>query len=160
MHFEKIHEFWSIDCPGDKPSSPHFLCPPWLCVKHHIKDTRHPIPMYTDDMLHTIVNRSPVTLFMKGTAQYPMCGFSRMVVRALQHIGVPFEDIDILQDPDLRDQLKTYSQWPTYPQLYVQGELIGGCDIVQDMMVTGELAALLSPFVPVSVKDSGELSSA
>ena len=94
-----------------------------------------------------LIAQSPVVLFIKGSAQHPQCGFSRVVVRILNYLKVPFVSFDVLQDPDLRENLKIFSQWPTFPQLYVQGELIGGCDIVQEMFNNGDLLALLQPHV-------------
>ncbi len=81
-----------------------------------------------------------VVLFMKGTPVFPQCGFSSAVVQALSNLGVRFKGIDVLQDPELRDGIKHFSQWPTIPQLYVKGEFVGGCDIVREMYETGELA--------------------
>ncbi len=85
---------------------------------------------------------SPVVVFMKGTPVFPQCGFSSTVVQALTHLGVKFKGIDVLQDPGLRDGIKAFSDWPTIPQLYVNGEFVGGCDIVREMFESGELAAL------------------
>ena len=84
-----------------------------------------------------------VVLYMKGTAMFPQCGFSAAAVQALSETGVTFKDINVLADPGLREGLKEYSNWPTFPQLYVKGELIGGCDIVREMAATGELKQLL-----------------
>jgi monothiol glutaredoxin len=95
----------------------------------------------------SLINQSPVVLFIKGSPEHPQCGFSRMVVRILNHLKVPFASFDVLQDMDLRENLKIFSNWPTFPQLYVNGELIGGCDIAQEMFTTGELAQLLEPYV-------------
>lgn len=89
--------------------------------------------------LHKLVNSKPVLLFMKGTAGEPRCGFSRKVVEALNGVGVQFDTFDILSDETVRQGLKTYSNWPTFPQLYVQGELLGGCDIILEMKENGEL---------------------
>ena len=89
------------------------------------------------------VKADDVVLFMKGTPTFPQCGFSAAVVQILSHLGVPFKSYDVLQDPELRQGIKEYSDWPTIPQLYVKGEFIGGCDIVREMFSTGELAALL-----------------
>ncbi len=80
-----------------------------------------------------------VVLFMKGTPVFPQCGFSAAVVQALSHLQVKFKGIDVLQDPGLRDGIKTFSNWPTIPQLYVKGEFVGGCDIVREMFQNGEL---------------------
>jgi Grx4 family monothiol glutaredoxin len=90
-----------------------------------------------------ILSSHPVCLFMKGVASAPRCGFSGRVVEALQGVGSPFHCIDILSDEALRTGLKEYSNWPTYPQLYVKGELVGGCDIILEMAGSGELKALI-----------------
>jgi monothiol glutaredoxin len=81
---------------------------------------------------------------MKGTPVFPQCGFSAAVVQVLTHLGVKFKGIDVLQDPAIRQGIKEFSSWPTIPQLYVKGELIGGCDIVREMFQTGELQQVLS----------------
>ena len=85
------------------------------------------------------VSETDVVLFMKGTPVFPQCGFSSAVVQVLTHMGVQFKGIDILADPELREGIKTYSNWPTIPQLYVKGEFVGGCDIVREMFESGEL---------------------
>jgi len=92
------------------------------------------------------INKEPVMLFMKGSPSMPQCGFSAAVVSVLKDVGVPFGSYNILSDPDMREGLKAYSNWPTFPQLYISGELVGGCDIVRDMHAKGELAPLLAPF--------------
>ncbi|HEX2888382.1 Grx4 family monothiol glutaredoxin [Vineibacter terrae] len=89
------------------------------------------------------VTQHDVVLFMKGTPVFPQCGFSAAVVEVLDHIGVQFKGINVLVDPEIRDGIKAYSDWPTIPQLYVKGEFIGGCDIVREMYSTGELHQLL-----------------
>jgi monothiol glutaredoxin len=81
----------------------------------------------------------PVLLFMKGTPDFPQCGFSATAVKALNAVGAKFDSVNIFEDPELREALKSYSNWPTYPQLYVNGELIGGCDIIVEMYKSGEL---------------------
>jgi monothiol glutaredoxin len=86
----------------------------------------------------------PVCLYMKGTAEAPQCGYSHAVVQCLNKLGISFHTVNILEDPDLRQELKRFSQWPTYPQLYVKEELIGGCDIILEMAKNGELEALFS----------------
>ncbi|KAJ7571704.1 hypothetical protein O6H91_01G173800 [Diphasiastrum complanatum] len=93
--------------------------------------------------IETVVNSEPVLLFMKGSPEEPRCGFSRKVVDVLKEEKVPFGSFDILSDEDVRQGLKIYSSWPTYPQLYVKGELIGGYDIVIEMHKTGELKQIL-----------------
>lgn len=85
-----------------------------------------------------------VVLFMKGTKTMPQCGFSMQVAQILNHLGVDFKDINVLDDMSVRDGIKAYSNWPTIPQLYVKGEFIGGCDIVREMFQAGELQELLS----------------
>ena len=88
------------------------------------------------------VNSSDVVLFMKGSPVFPQCGFSAAVVQALTLMGVKFKGIDVLQDSDIRDGIKEFTNWPTIPQLYVKGEFVGGCDIVTEMTLTGELDQL------------------
>lgn len=88
------------------------------------------------------VKADDVVVFMKGTPVFPQCGFSSAVVQVLTHMGVPFKAHDVLQDPELRQGIKEYSDWPTIPQLYVKGEFVGGCDIVREMYASGELGEL------------------
>ena len=90
-----------------------------------------------------IVRGHDVVLFMKGTALFPQCGFSSRAVAILDHLGVPFESVDVLQDPEIRNGIKDYSDWPTIPQLYVKGEFIGGSDIMMEMFEAGELQQLI-----------------
>ena len=90
------------------------------------------------------IRKDRVMLFMKGSPSMPQCGFSAAVVGVLKEVGVPFASHNILADPDLREGLKEYANWPTFPQLYVDGKLIGGADIVRAMHAKGELAALLA----------------
>lgn len=85
----------------------------------------------------------PVVLFMKGTPDFPQCGFSAQTVSALRACGAQFHAVNIFEDPELREALKQFSNWPTYPQLYVNGELMGGCDIALEMYHSGELKKLL-----------------
>jgi monothiol glutaredoxin len=86
---------------------------------------------------------NPVVLYMKGTPDFPQCGFSAAAVRTLEACGASFGYVNIFEDPELRDALKRYSNWPTYPQLYVKGELVGGSDILTEMFQNGELQQLL-----------------
>lgn len=86
----------------------------------------------------------PVMLYMKGTAMFPQCGFSARVVQILSHMGVKFGTANVLEDPELREGIKQFSNWPTVPQLYVKGEFIGGCDIVTEMFQAGELETLFA----------------
>ena len=89
-----------------------------------------------------IVRSKDVVLFMKGTPLFPQCGFSSRAIAILDHLGVGYETVDVLQDPEIRNGIKEYSDWPTIPQLYVKGEFIGGSDIMMEMYESGELAAL------------------
>jgi monothiol glutaredoxin len=89
------------------------------------------------------VKSNDVVLFMKGTPQMPMCGFSSQVVQILDHLGVTYKGLNVLDSDELRNGIKTYSNWPTIPQLYVKGEFVGGCDIVREMFQDGELQTLL-----------------
>jgi monothiol glutaredoxin len=90
------------------------------------------------------VDGDPVVLFMKGTPVFPQCGFSAQVVQVLSLLGVKFKAYDVLTDDELRQGIKEFSNWPTIPQLYVKGELVGGCDIVREMYQSGELSQLLN----------------
>ena len=95
------------------------------------------------DAIQEAITDHPVILFMKGTPEQPMCGFSARTAGALQSLGAPFAAVDILPDPRIRQELSALSNWPTIPQLFVNGELVGGCDIVTEMYETGELAQVL-----------------
>src|SRR5215475_14049030 len=96
----------------------------------------------------TLIQQKRVMLFMKGTKQFPACGFSNAVVQILKKEGVEFDTFNILADPEVRQGLKEYSSWPTYPQLYVDGKFVGGCDIVTEMHQSGELAKELAAPAP------------
>jgi monothiol glutaredoxin len=98
----------------------------------------------TRTRIEEILKSHKVLLFMKGTRQFPACGFSNTVVQILKKEGASFETFNILADPEIRQGLKDYSSWPTYPQLYVDGKFVGGCDIVTEMHQAGELSAVLS----------------
>ena len=89
------------------------------------------------------VKGNDVVLFMKGTPQFPMCGFSGQVVQILDYLGVPYKGLNVLENEDLRNGIKSYSNWPTIPQLYVKGEFVGGCDIIREMFQAGELQSLM-----------------
>ncbi len=95
------------------------------------------------DEIQKTIDQNDVVLFMKGSKDFPQCGFSATVSHILNTLGVNFKDIDILKDQELRQAIKEFSDWPTIPQLYVKGEFIGGCDIVKEMMQAGELQQLL-----------------
>jgi monothiol glutaredoxin len=88
------------------------------------------------------VKGNDVVLFMKGTPQFPMCGFSGQVVQILDHLGVPYKGLNVLESDELRQGIKSFSNWPTIPQLYVKGDFVGGCDIIREMFQSGELQAL------------------
>ncbi len=90
------------------------------------------------------LSSAPVVLFMKGTPDFPQCGFSAQTVQALRLLGANFKHVNIFEEPELREALKKYSNWPTYPQLYVNGELIGGSDIILEMYKSGELQQLVA----------------
>ena len=90
------------------------------------------------------INSNPVILYMKGTKEMPMCGFSNSVVQVLNHYGVDFKDINVLEDPMIRVKLSEYSNWPTIPQLFVNGELVGGCDIAIELHNSGELEKIFA----------------
>ncbi|XP_073402480.1 glutaredoxin-3 [Dendrobates tinctorius] len=96
-----------------------------------------------EDRLKALINKAPVILFMKGSKQMAKCGFSRQILEILNNSGVDYETFDILEDEEVRQGLKTFSNWPTYPQLYVKGELIGGLDIVKELKESGELVSAL-----------------
>jgi monothiol glutaredoxin len=96
------------------------------------------------DRIKQDISGNDVVLYMKGTPVFPQCGFSAAVVQVLTHLGVKFKGVDVLTDPSLRQGIKDFSNWPTIPQLYVKGELVGGCDIIREMFQSGELQELLS----------------
>ena len=98
----------------------------------------------TNARISQIVGENDVVLFMKGTALFPQCGFSQRAIAILDHLGVAFETVDVLQDPEIRNGIKDYSDWPTIPQLYVKGEFVGGSDIMMEMFEAGELQQLLA----------------
>jgi monothiol glutaredoxin len=99
-----------------------------------------------DDVVQRIqsaVNNNKIMIFMKGTANFPQCGFSAATVQVFEQLGVPFQTADVLSDPELRDAIKRYSNWPTIPQVFIGGKFIGGCDIVREMYENGELQDLV-----------------
>ena len=99
--------------------------------------------MDTIERIKQTVQSHPIVLFMKGTPQFPMCGFSGQVVQILDHLGVAYKGINVLESDEIRNGIKSYSNWPTIPQLYVKGEFVGGCDIVREMFQAGELLQAL-----------------
>jgi monothiol glutaredoxin len=111
--------------------------------------------MAIDQFISNELKSNDVVLFMKGTPQFPMCGFSGQVVQILDHLGVPYKGLNVLENDELRQGIKEFSSWPTIPQLYVKGEFVGGCDIVREMFQAGELAGLMKDKgVPVK-EDAG-----
>jgi monothiol glutaredoxin len=104
------------------------------------------------DSIKSAIESNDIVLFMKGTPVFPQCGFSSVVARVLDHLQVDFASVNVLEDADIRQGIKEFSNWPTIPQLYVKGEFVGGCDIIKEMFETGELQAYL--------KDKGVLASA
>jgi monothiol glutaredoxin len=95
--------------------------------------------MSIEQFIENEVKSNDVVLFMKGTPQFPMCGFSGQIVQILDYLGVPFKGLNVLESDELRQGIKSYSNWPTIPQLYVKGEFVGGCDIVREMFQANEL---------------------
>ena len=100
--------------------------------------------MSAKDTIRDTVTSNDVVLFMKGTSQMPQCGFSSRVAGVLNYMGVAYKDVNVLADDEIRQGIKDYSDWPTIPQLYVKGEFVGGCDIVTEMTLSGELDGLFS----------------
>ena len=96
------------------------------------------------DRIRSEVESQPIVLFMKGTPTFPMCGFSSRVVQALKACGAEFHSINVLEEPEIRANLPRYSNWPTFPQLFIHGELIGGCDITMELYESGELARMIA----------------
>ena len=99
--------------------------------------------MDVNDRIRKQLSEHPVLLYMKGTPDFPQCGFSAQTVAALRAVGAEFAYVNIFEDPEIREGLKVYSNWPTFPQLYVNGELIGGCDITLELYQSGELAEIV-----------------
>ncbi|HEX9324768.1 MAG TPA: Grx4 family monothiol glutaredoxin [Xanthobacteraceae bacterium] len=108
--------------------------------------------MGIEQFIDNEVKANDVVVFMKGTPQFPQCGFSGQVVQILDYLGVSYKGVNVLESDDLRQGIKAYAQWPTIPQLYVKGEFVGGCDIIREMFQAGELQSLLKD-KGVPVKD-------
>jgi len=96
------------------------------------------------ERIQKLISDNPVVLFMKGTPEFPQCGFSGQVVQILDYLGAPVVGVNILEDAEIRQGIKDFANWPTIPQLYVKGEFVGGCDIAREMFQSGELQALLT----------------
>lgn len=99
--------------------------------------------MEFNERIKALIESAPIVLFMKGTPQFPMCGFSSRTVQALQQAGAEFASVNVLEDPEIRANLPRYSNWPTFPQLFINGELIGGCDITLELHQNGQLAQMV-----------------
>jgi monothiol glutaredoxin len=112
--------------------------------------------MSIEKLIDNEVKGNDVVLFMKGTPQFPMCGFSGQVVQILDYLGVPYKGLNVLENDDLRGGIKSYSNWPTIPQLYVKGEFVGGCDIIREMFQAGELQSLLKD-KGISLKETAKV---
>jgi monothiol glutaredoxin len=111
--------------------------------------------MGIEQFIENTVKSNDVVLFMKGTPQFPQCGFSGQVVQILDYLGVAYKGFNVLENDDLRNGVKTYSNWPTIPQLYVKGEFVGGCDIIREMFQAGELQGLFKD-KGVAVRESAQ----
>jgi monothiol glutaredoxin len=96
------------------------------------------------DWIRKQISSNDVVLFMKGTKNFPQCGFSGQVAQILQYLGVEYQDVNVLEDMGIREGIKSFSEWPTIPQLYVKGEFVGGCDIIREMFQAGELQEMLA----------------
>ena len=99
--------------------------------------------MSIHDTIKSDITDNDVVLFMKGTPQFPMCGFSGQVVQILDYLGVPYKGVNVLENDEIRQGIKDFANWPTIPQLYVKGEFVGGCDIIREMFQAGELQSFL-----------------
>ena len=106
--------------------------------------------MDINEPIKTMLAAHPIVLFMKGTPEFPMCGFSSRAAQALTEAGAVFEAVNVLADPRIRAALPHFSNWPTFPQLFIQGELIGGCDIIEELKAAGELSRMASDVAGVA----------
>jgi monothiol glutaredoxin len=96
------------------------------------------------ERIESAIKGNKICIFMKGDRLFPQCGFSAATVQVFEHLGVPFGTVDVLSDPDLRDQIKVYSNWPTVPQVYIDGKFVGGCDIIRELYENGELQSIVN----------------
>jgi len=97
----------------------------------------------TDERIRASIEANKIVIYMKGSPSFPMCGFSAATIEVFNEIGAPYETVDVLKDPEIRDGIKRFSNWPTIPQVYIDGKFVGGCDIVREMHASGELAPLV-----------------
>jgi monothiol glutaredoxin len=95
------------------------------------------------ERIQSAIRQNKITIFMKGTRNFPMCGFSAATVQVFEQLGVPFHTVDVLEDPELREAIKRYSNWPTIPQVYIDGKFVGGCDIIRELQESGELEPMV-----------------
>src|ERR1043166_204178 len=128
----------------DRRFALHILQPSDLRGESPLAAPQKDANMSIEQFIDNEVKSNDVVLFMKGTPQFPQCGFSGQVVQILDHIGVGYKGLNVLESADLRNGIKTYSNWPTIPQLYVKGEFVGGCDIIREMFQAGELQQLFA----------------
>ncbi len=96
-----------------------------------------------EERIREAITRNKILIYMKGTPSFPMCGFSAATIEVFEELGVPYETVDVLKDPEIREGIKRFSNWPTIPQVYIDGKFIGGCDIIREMHANGELAPLV-----------------
>jgi monothiol glutaredoxin len=101
-----------------------------------------------EEKIRDQINSSPVMIYMKGTPEMPMCGFSNAVVRTFDHLGCRYSSVNVLEDAEIRQGIKEFSNWPTIPQVYINGEFVGGCDIILEMHQRGELEPLVKAAIP------------
>ncbi len=97
----------------------------------------------TDERIRASIEANKILIYMKGSPSFPMCGFSAATIEVFNEIGAPYETVDVLKDPEIREGIKRFSNWPTIPQVYIDGKFVGGCDIVREMHASGELAPLV-----------------
>src|SRR5690606_27602018 len=130
---------------GPAAYNPHSIPTPcWLAANGWYSASQE-LPMSVIERIQAEVEGHPIVLFMKGNAQFPMCGFSSRAVQALQTAGATsLHTVNVLEDPEIRANLPRFSNWPTFPQLFIHGELIGGCDITMELFESGELARMIS----------------
>jgi monothiol glutaredoxin len=98
-----------------------------------------------NDRIQSAITGNRICIFMKGNRNFPMCGFSAATIEVFEQLAVPYGTVDVLSDPELREEIKVYSNWPTIPQVYIDGKFIGGCDIIRELYETGELQQLVKP---------------